>query len=113
MRWPPRSVRHIGTRRARYPDDADEVDLAPEWATQAAVDVFAAYSLTRSGGFRATGWSPDAPPASWSRRPGRVLRVVLDPDDLEAGEWRGVTAMPASQKAAEFYWRRRTGSGVA
>lgn len=108
----PRRAPHA-TRRARYPDDPDEVDLVAEWATQAATDPYAAYSLTRRDDFRVTGWSPDAPPAGWSRRAGRVLRVILRPVDLDAGHWTGVTAAPASQKAAEFYWRRRGAGDVA
>lgn len=113
VHWPSAAVHHIATRRDRYPDDPDELDLQPEWATEAATDVYAAYSFTTRGDFRVTGWSPSAPRASWSRRSGRVLRVVLHPVDLDAGEWDGATAMPASQKAAEYYWRRRTGSSVA
>lgn len=113
VRWRESEERHLASRRRRYPDDPDEADLVAEWATQAATDPWAAYSLTRSGDFRVLGWSPSAPPASWSRRKGRVLRVILEPDDLPAGRWRGITAAPASQKAAEHYWRRRTGSGVA
>jgi len=67
--WDDRAIGHIGSRTTRYPDDPDEVDVVAEWATEAATDPYAAYSLTRSADFRVTGWSPNAPP-----RPGPGAR---------------------------------------
>lgn len=111
--WPEWCARHISTRTTRYPDNKDELDIEPEWATEAALEPYRRLSLTQENDVRATGWTAHAPPASWSRREGRVLRVVLKPVDIEDGHWSGFTAAPASQAAAEWYWRKRRSFGAA
>lgn len=111
--WPDWCVEHIGTRTRRYSDSEDELDIEPEWATEAALDEYRRLSLTRENDLRVTGWSENAPAAPWSQRHGRVLRVVLKPVDIEDGYWSGFTAAPASQKAAEWYWRKRGSFGAA
>ena len=109
--WSEWSEGHLRTRRARYPDDQDELDIEPEWASEAALDPEGWLSLTKENDLRVTGWSPHAYPASWSYRQGRILRVVLKPIDIDDGFWKGVTAAPASREAAERYWRRRKSFG--
>ena len=111
--WPDWCANHVMTRTSRYPDNPDELDIEPEWATEAALDPYRHLSLTQENDLRATGWASDAPNASWSQRPGRVLRVILKPIDIDAGLWSGFTAAPASQKAAEWYWRKRGSFGAA
>jgi hypothetical protein len=111
--WSDWATDHLHTRRARYPEDPDELDIEPEWASEAALDPEGWLSITRENDLRATGWSPHADPASWSSRQGRVLRVVLKPIDIEDGYWSGVTAAPASKAAAERYWRGRRSFGAA
>lgn len=111
--WSERSADHIGTRTQRYLDHVDELDIEPEWASEAALDVYGQLGLTRENDLRVLGWSPHAPAASWSKRSGRVLRVVLKPVDIDLGSWTGVTAMPASENAASHYWRRRRSYGAA
>jgi hypothetical protein len=108
--WSEWSERHLRNRRERYPNDPDELDIEPEWATEAALDPYGRLSLTQQNDLRVTGWSEHAPSASWSNfRQGRVLRVTLKPVEMDEGYWSGVTAAPASKAAAEFYWRRRRG----
>ena len=104
---------HLMKRTIRYPDNPDELDIEPEWATEAALDDCRLLSVTQENDLRVTGWAQEVPSASWSQRPGRVLRVVLKPRDIDAGLWSGVTAMPASQAAADNYWRRRGSFGPA
>ena len=111
--WSEWSAGHLRTRRARYPDDQDELDIEPEWASEAALDPERWLSVTKENDLRATGWSLHAHPATWSHRRGRVLRVVLKPIDIDDGYWSGVTAAPASREAAERYWRRRRSFGAA
>jgi hypothetical protein len=111
--WPEWCARHIKSRILRYPDNADELDIEPEWASEAALDPSGRLSLTLENDLRVTGWSQHAPSASWSQRPGRVLRVVLKPVDVANGSWSGFTAAPASQKAADWYWRKRGSFGAA
>lgn len=111
--WSEWSMHHLQTRTERHPDDPDEINIAPEWATEASLDPDGRLSLTRENDLRVTGWSPHAPAASWSQRTGRVLRVVLKPLEISEGRWSGFTAAPASQKAAEWYWRQRASFGPA
>jgi hypothetical protein len=111
--WPDWCAHHIRTRADRYPDDPEELNIEPEWATEAALDPYGGLSLTRENDVRVTGWSPHAPAATWSERRGRVLRVILKPIDITEGYWSGFTAAPASQKAAEWYWRKRASFGPA
>jgi hypothetical protein len=111
--WSDRAAAHIQDRTRRYPDSDDELNIAPEWATEAALDPFGRLSLTESDDLRVLGWTPHAPAAPWSKRNGRVLRVVLWPVDIETGSWRGATAMPASENAANLYWDRRGDPGPA
>jgi hypothetical protein len=111
--WSDRATAHIQDRTRRYPDSDDELNIAPEWATEAALDPFGRLSLTESDDLRVLGWTPHAPAASWSKRHGRILRVVLWPVDIETGSWRGATAMPASENAANLYWDRRGDPGPA
>lgn len=110
--WSAWSIGHLRSRTQRYPDDADELDIEPEWATEAALDEFGLLSLTKESDLRVTGWTANAPPASWGQRPGRVLRVILKPNEIDEGSWNGVTAAPASRKAAEWYWRQRRSFGA-
>ena len=111
--WPGWCAEHIRTRRFRYADNPEEIDIEPEWATEAALDPFRRLSLTQENDLRVTGWTTHAPSASWSQRPGRILRVILKPIDMAEGHWSGFTAAPASQKAAEWYWRKRGSFGAA
>ncbi|HEX6521504.1 MAG TPA: hypothetical protein VF070_16110 [Streptosporangiaceae bacterium] len=113
INWPEWCTHHIQTRRDRYPDDPEELNIEPEWATEAALDPHGKLSLTRENDLRVTGWTPNAPAATWSERQGRVLRVVLKPIEITEGYWSGFTAAPASQKAAEWYWRKRASFGPA
>jgi hypothetical protein len=111
--WSEWCAHHLRTRTERYPDDHEELDIEPEWATEAALDPYGRLSLTQENDLRVTGWSPNAPAAPWSPRLGRVLRVILKPMELEEGYWSGFTAAPASQKAAAWYWRKRGSYGPA
>jgi hypothetical protein len=111
--WPDWCADHIMKRTTRYQDDPDELDIEPEWATEAALDPHRQLSLSQENDLRVTGWTAEAPKASWSQRPGRVLRVILKPIDIDAGHWSGFTAAPASQKAAEWYWRKQGSFGAA
>jgi hypothetical protein len=111
--WSAWSAHHLQTRTERYPDVPDELDIEPEWATEAALDPEAFLSLTKENDLRVTGWSRSAQSAPWSGRSGRVLRVILKPVDIDEGCWSGITAAPASQQAAEWYWRRRRSFGPA
>lgn len=110
--WSDWSSDHLRDRTTRYPDVPDEVDLEPEWATEAALDPNRQLGITRENDLRVTGWSEHAPAASWSQRGGRVLRVVLKPREMEEGWWSGVTAAPASEKASKWYWRKRGSFGA-
>lgn len=111
--WSGWSVDHILSRTTRYPNDKDELDIEPEWATEAALDPNGRLNLTAENDLRVTGWSEHAPPASWSQRPGRVLRVILKQGDIDSGYWIGFTAAPANQKTAEWYWNARRSYGAA
>lgn len=111
--WPDWCADHVRTRRTRYPEGQDELDIEPEWATEAALDPHRLLSISQENDLRVTGWSMYAPSAPWSQRQGRVLRVILKPVDIEDGHWSGFTAAPASQKASEHYWRKRGSFGSA
>ncbi|WP_157436282.1 hypothetical protein [Actinospica robiniae] len=110
--WPDWAIEHIQTRTARHPG-RDELDLYPEWATEAALEEYRRFSISAAKDLRVIGWSRNAPAASWSTMSGRVLRVVIKPVDIDEGLWRGVTAMPASENAAAWYWRQRGGFSAA
>jgi hypothetical protein len=111
IEWSEWSARHLQSRTTRYPDNPDEMNLEPEWATEAALDPFGRLSVSKEQ-LRVLGLSPSAPPAADSTRRGRVLRVILKARDMDDGYWTGVTAMPASTAASQYYWRRRGSFGA-
>lgn len=76
--WPDWCADHIMTRTTRYQDDPDELDIEPEWATEAALDPYRQLSLTQENDLRVTGWAADAPQASWSQRPGSTCNTEAD-----------------------------------
>jgi hypothetical protein len=88
---------HIRRRSARK-GRPTEVDVEPEWATEAAMDQYRLVgdSGSRSGlSVRVIGRSPSA---------GRVLTLVLVPKHRPpAGEWWGATAWAANERERRAY----------
>ncbi|HMD94028.1 MAG TPA: hypothetical protein VKG80_15470 [Trebonia sp.] len=105
--WSDWSADHLMQRTKRHPDDPEELNLAAEWATEAALDQYGLLDISKQNDLRVLGWSPNAPAASWSEHRGRVLRVILKPVDIVDGHWSGVTAAPANQTWTRYYWRER------
>ena len=58
--WPDWCAHHVSTRTERHPDDDDELDIEPEWATEAALEPYRRLSLTAEKDMRATGWTAHA-----------------------------------------------------
>jgi len=97
VEWLPDQARHVRTRSARY---RGAVDIEPEWATQAALDLRARIGLdpaSKTGeGIRVTGWSDGAD---------RVLTAILLPAaHPPAGAWFGVTCWAAKGRDLREYW---------
>lgn len=98
---------HIRTRRLRY-DGRKEVDLEPEWATQAALDPDRLVGPGSGRSVEVVGFSPDAP-ARTSDGQGRVLKVWIVPKEPTGsppeGEWWGASACDGNERDRREYWR--------
>jgi hypothetical protein len=94
---------HLRDRTMRYGDG--EVNLEPEWATEAALDP---KRLVGPGSSKTSieviGFSPSAP-AAVTGQSGRVLKVWLVPKgDLQSGEWWGASACVGNGRNQREYW---------
>jgi hypothetical protein len=92
------AVEHIRDRSGRV-GSPGELDIEPEWATEALADP---HRLVGSAGSRSgltvkvLGWSQSAPPRQAGEQ-GRLLKVIVAPKDHPpAGRWWGATAMDAN-----------------
>lgn len=97
--WTPERIAHIRSRTTRY--GPDDIDIEPEWASEAAVDGWALRApdpTSRTGeSLRVIGYS------SLLRR---TLMVVVIPDEHPpTGLWWGLTARPANRAEREGYER--------
>jgi hypothetical protein len=98
VRWP--DPIHIKTRAARK-SQPREMNIEPEWATEAALDPHRRLRLPNqqpSQSLIVIGWSAGAD---------AVLRVFIVPEDLDAGLWVGTTAAKANDRVARRYWKER------
>jgi hypothetical protein len=102
IHWTEEAATHITTRTARYPD-RDELDVEPEWATEAALDPHRLVALTGGLSIEVIGWSPSAPPREGDVS-GRVLKVWVIPDDARGGgSWLGASACAANRQERQRY----------
>ncbi len=103
IEWEPDDAEHIRTRVARK-GQPREVDIEPEWATEAALDRqrVAADSGSKTGeSIAVTGFSSSAR---------MVLTVLLVPKEHPPrGDWWGATAWVANTKEERNY--RKSGGG--
>ena len=93
-------AQHLRTRTDRY--GSGELDLEPEWATEASLDPRRIVRATKSKSLEVIGWSESAPP----RRDGdggRLLKVWLVPKRIDHGEWWGASACPANERDRRNY----------
>lgn len=102
---------HLRQRSVRT-GDLDELDVEPEWATEAATDPNRLARERDSGSLEVIGWSPSAPGTVPGRK-GRVLRVWVRParDDVRSGHWIGGSACAAAPEVTRIYeaeMRRKT-----
>ena len=102
IRWTSAAAEHIRTRRHRYPDRMNELDIEPEWATEAALDPDRLVATTGGRSIEVIGRSVSAPPRG-ARGTGRVLKVWLVPEDLAEGTWLGASACAANQRERRAY----------
>ncbi len=99
LEWSEERAEHIRTRTKRY--GPGEVDIEPEWATEAAMDP------DRLAGPAGTGQSLQV--VGWSESCRRILKVWLLPKDLEAGEWYGASACEANSTNQRHYREMKGG----
>jgi len=99
------AVEHLRNRSGRTQRSA-ELDVKPEWATEALSD---RHRLVGSAGSRSgltvkvLGWSPSAPSRKVGEQ-GRLLKVIVAPrDHPPAGRWWGATAMDANDADRRRY----------
>jgi hypothetical protein len=100
VKWEPEQADHI-RHRAERKGQVGDMNIEPEWATEAAVDPFAIRRLPHQQPSRSlivVGWSAAAE---------AVLRVFVIPLDLTAGLWQGTTAAKAADRVARQYRRNR------
>ena len=77
IEWTDERVDHIRNRTKRL--GSGEIDIEPEWATEAAMDVYRLAGPANSGGsLQVVGFSQSCE---------AILKVWLYPKDLEAGTW--------------------------
>jgi hypothetical protein len=100
VEWGTDEADHI-RHRAERKDQPGEMNIEPEWATEAAVDPFAIRRLPNQQPSRSL------IVAGWSEAAQAVLRVFIIPVDLGAGRWQGTTAAKAADRVARQYWRNR------
>lgn len=102
IRWTEEAATHITTRSTRYPD-RDELDVEPEWATEAALDPNRLVAVTGGLSIEVIGWSPSAPPREGDVS-GRLLKVWVIPDDITGeGSWLGASACAANRQERQRY----------
>jgi hypothetical protein len=105
IRWNQEEAQHIRTRTQRYPERR-ELDVEPEWATEAALDPLRIAAPTTGLSLVVIGLSWSAPPRRDYER-GRILKVWLQPEDLATGMWFGKSASDANEEDRKRYLRRR------
>ncbi|MDP8928577.1 MAG: hypothetical protein M3O70_08400 [Actinomycetota bacterium] len=94
---------HIRTRSERY--GRSELDVEPEWATEAALEPNRLIDRASERSIVVIGLSLSAPP----RHPqdeGRLLKVWLVPKDLDLGDWWGASACEANASDRRQYWEK-------
>ena len=100
------AAEHIRQRSGRK-GLPDELDIEPEWATEALADPrrLVGSAGSRSGlTVKVLGWSPSAPSRDKPSQFGRLLKVVVAPKDHPpAGRWWGATAMDANDADRKRY----------
>jgi hypothetical protein len=99
VEWTSDRAEHIRSRRKRH--GPGEFDLEPEWATEAALDRHRLAGPAMTGeALQVVGYSPSC---------GRVLKVWLIPDDMEAGGWYGASACEANDTNKRTYREHKEG----
>ncbi len=103
VEWPEVIVEYIRTRSERRPGD---MDIEPEWATEAALDP------TRILG---VGTDPQTGQESlslivigYSAAAAEILAVWLRPKEMEEGHWYGQNAAKARRQWRRAYMEART-----
>jgi hypothetical protein len=107
--WTDKASEHIRHRTERYPN-RPELDIEPEWATEAALDPNRIASLTSGYSLLVLGYSRSAPPRT-AGEAGRVLKVWLYPQSLSDGSWIGVTACAANDQDRKAYEKENSTNG--
>ena len=85
VEWTEDRAEHIRSRSIRK--GTAELDVEPEWATEAALDPGRIVGLTTSESIKVIGYSGAID---------RILKIWLFPKDLEAGDWWGASACEAN-----------------
>src|SRR2546421_12724226 len=81
VEWTEERAQHIRTRSARK--ETIELDVEPEWATEAVFDEGRIVAITSGDSIKVIGYSSSAR---------HLLKVWLYPKDLMAGDWWGASA---------------------
>ncbi|MGH3503837.1 MAG: hypothetical protein ACRDQA_23515 [Nocardioidaceae bacterium] len=99
------AVEHVRDRSGRL-ERPSEVDVEPEWATEALCDPSRLIGSAGSHSgltVKVLGWSFTAPSRTAGER-GRLLKVIVAPKDHPpAGRWWGATAMDANEADRRRY----------
>lgn len=92
--WSADRSEHIRTRSVRY--GTNELDVEPEWATEAAMDPkrIVAPAGANSDSLEVIGYSSSA---------GELLKVWIYPEDLDEGSWLGASASRANSTDRRNY----------
>lgn len=91
---------HIRSRTKRK-GSANEVDIEPEWATQACLDARRLVALTAGRSLQVVGYSAEA---------GRLLKcwiIPKDDDNVASGLWWGASACAANNRDEKRYEKDR------
>ena len=92
VEWTDAQAEHIRSRSVRK--GPDELNIEPEWATEAVFDPGRIVGLTSGDSIKVVGYSLTV---------GRVLKVWLHPKDLQAGDWWGASACEANSTDKRNY----------
>jgi hypothetical protein len=103
VEWPHVIVEYIRTRSERRPGD---MDIEPEWATEAALDPMRILGVRTNP--KTGKESLSVTVIGYSAAADEILAVWLRPKDMDEGEWYGQNVAKARRQWRRAYMEART-----
>ena len=100
IRWTDSAAEHIRTRRERK-GSPSEIDLEPEWATEAALDTNESWHVQEANRLKSLAGQVSL--NQDQNTLGLLIKVWLIPEDLSEGAWFGASACAANRGDRRAY----------